>query len=113
MPLRLVLRRFGLLCVLPCALLCLLLLTGCGGGKISRSNYEKVRTGMTEEDVEAVLGPGKDVTVAPPKDPKAPKPPAVPGMPANAKIKVWQDGDRSITVVFGNGKVDRKSSKGL
>src|SRR5947208_16596631 len=100
-----VLRRLGISSALLSLLFLTPVLTGCGGGKVSRSNFEKVHTGMAEEDVVAILGPGKDVTAAPPKDPKAPKPPVVPGLPANAKTKVWQDGDRSIAVTFANGKV--------
>lgn len=108
-----VVRRLGIPCALYSLLLLTPVLTGCGGGKVSRSNYEKVHTGMTEEDVIAVLGPGKDVAATPPKDPKAPRTPAVPGLPANAKTTVWQDGDRSIAVTFANGKVVQKKSTGF
>src|SRR5438270_13621469 len=45
----------------PTALLCCLLLAGCGGkGKPTKANFDKVVTGMSETEVDALLGPSTE-----------------------------------------------------
>ena len=74
-------------------------LAGCGGS-VSQSNYDKVQTGMTEDQVTSVLGAGKEQSGG-----------GIAGM--SAKILMWQDGNKSITVSFMNGKVVTKAENGL
>jgi len=38
-------------------LLALALLAGCGADVVTRSNYDRLRPGMTRAEVEAILGP--------------------------------------------------------
>ena len=84
---------------------------GCGGG-VSQSSYDKVTTGMTQAQVEAILGTGKEQTsssMATP--PMAVGGMSVPGM--STKTLTWQDGSKSITVVFKDDKVFTKAESGL
>lgn len=77
--------------------LCLALLTSCDGGKPREDRYPDVKMGMTESEVEALLG----------------KPDST--ADADGKIsKTWKmDVDkRVITITFKDGKVEGKSSRG-
>lgn len=101
-----------------------LLLPACGGSKVSKANYEKVATGMTEAEVEAILGPGEEQSSVSLETPdvkigggtvdgvKIPEAKAQ-GMKMSGKQKVWKDGTRIITVQFINGKVSGKGQMGL
>ena len=84
-------------------------LTGCGGS-VSQSNYDKVNTGMTQAQVEDILGKGKEqASTAMPGVGAGGM--SVPGM--SAKVLQWQDGSKSITVTFMNDKVVSKAQNGL
>jgi hypothetical protein len=80
------------------ALLCATLLLSCSS-KISRENFDKVRIGMAEEEVTALLGSpteSSSITVG-----------SVGGTTAT-----WKTGGVSITIQFVNGKVVAKAFSG-
>ena len=83
--------------------LTLSVLPGCGS-KVSKSNYDKVKTGMTRAEVEGVLGKGTE---------KAGVGGAIGEIAGSAKILTWTDGDKTITVTFLNDKVTAKVQQGL
>jgi hypothetical protein len=93
--------RFRCLAVL--AVTCSLLLAGCGS-KVSKSNYDKITTDMTEEQVKAVMGEPTE---------QQSQSAALPGMALSAKKLVWKDGNKAITVDILNGKVAAKASNGV
>jgi hypothetical protein len=85
------------------------MLAGCNresstGSKLSKDNLAKLKEGMTQAQVEEILGPG-DVggTVDIGK----------PGRPLPSKTEVWKDGPKSITVVYANEKVKTITSNNL
>ena len=76
------------------------MLAGCGGSKVSKSNYDKISNDMTLAEVEKILGKGKQQTGG--------------GIgPLSAKVVQWADGDKTITVTFMNDKVTMKTQTGL
>ena len=83
--------------------LTLSVLPGCGS-KVSKSNYDKVKTGMTQAEVEGILGKGTE---------KAGVGGALGGIAGSAKVLTWTEGDKSITVTFLNDKVTAKVQQGL
>ena len=92
---------------------CCCLVSGCAKSKVTKENYDRVENGMTLEDVEAILGPGKlvgdgsliaaqvgvDVTGG--------------GRQSSAVEYVWESGNNSITVTFRQDKVAGKRSAGF
>jgi hypothetical protein len=83
-------------------LLICLLLPACKS-KITKANYEKIKEGMTLQEVEAILGEGT-------KQSDGAGIPAqfgvhVPAVNTRAETYVWESGDKSITVIFVDGKV--------
>jgi hypothetical protein len=100
-------RRNGVLII---ALLALLpaFAAGCGS-KISEPNYYKVQHGMTEEDVDDLLGPPHHEEVA--------APPATLSTATTRstarKVKTWTRGTLSIRVVFEDGRVVGRSADGM
>jgi hypothetical protein len=78
----------------------LVVLAACSKSKMTMANYEKVATGMSQQDVEAILGPGKEQGST-----------AVAG--TSAKVVTWQDGRKLISVTFVDGKVMSKTQFGL
>jgi hypothetical protein len=76
------------------------MLAGCGGPSVSQGNYDKIANGMTQAQVEKILGKGQDQAGA--------------GIARlSGKVVVWKDGDKSITVTFVNDKVTAKAQSGL
>jgi len=76
--------RLGLAVALVAWCLCL---AGCGS-KITRDNFDKIKTGMSRSDVEAILGsPTKTLG----DEKKA--------------IAVWKDDENQIKVAYEDGKV--------
>jgi hypothetical protein len=67
------------------------ILASCGGG-VNADNYARLKTGMSVEQVHAILGKPDDTTGG-----------GVAGLSGAAHV--WRDGDRSITVTFVNEKV--------
>ena len=91
------------------ALVCFLLLatgpalSGCGS-KISEANFYRVQYGMTEEDVEDLLGPPQKQTVTP----------SGPGESSEEqKSQWWTRGPLVIRVNFIGGKVAGRSADGI
>lgn len=80
------------------------LLVGCGGSKVSKSNFEKIQNGMTLAEVEKVLGKGTEAAGAGG---------ALGAVTGSAKIVSWTEGDKKITVTFANDKVVAKVQSGL
>jgi hypothetical protein len=91
----------------PCSVafivvLCLLI-TGCGS-KVNQANYDKIKNGMTEKEVEDILGKGEEQASAGGN---------ALGMSMSGKAKAWKDGTKLITVSFIDGKVTAKAQNGL
>ena len=84
---------------------------GCGS-KVDQSDYDKVNNGMTQAQVEGILGTDKEQSTNAAATPGVSVGGmSVPGM--SAKTVTWKDGDKTIIVVFTNDKVASKTSSGL
>ena len=81
---------------------------GCGS-KISEANYYRVQHGMTESEVEDLLGPAHDEQV----HTAAATTTAATTRPSADKIKSWTRGALTISVVFRDGVVVERSAKGI
>jgi tRNA A-37 threonylcarbamoyl transferase component Bud32 len=68
---------------------------------ITEGNFDKIENGMSEEQVESILGPGQEI---PNMDPTAKD---VKGK--SSKLKRWQRGGIRIVVIFSDGKVSMKN----
>jgi hypothetical protein len=75
-----------------------LAVAGCGNSNVSKENYEKIQLGMTEDQVVAILGPGEVL-------PRS--------VTEVAKMMIWTDGDKVITIGFDNGKVNFRGQRGV
>ena len=94
-------RKLAVACVLlPLAVVAL---SGCGS-KVTKGNFDQVKDGMTISEVQGLLGQGEKGSSAGI---------SVPGLTLTGDIYQWKDGDKSITVVFKDGKVVGKASQGL
>ena len=87
--------RLGLWMVL--AVLCLAL-PGCGGDKITKANFDQIKPGMSQAEVEAIVGTGttpqgSSVNLS------------MGGMTMNAKVVRYGDDKKNITIVYQEGKV--------
>ena len=82
---------------------------GCGS-KISEANYYRVQHGMTESEVEDLLGPAHDDQV---HTATATTTTAARTRPSADKIKSWTRGALTILVVFRDGVVVERSAKGI
>ncbi len=91
------------LCGMLLAGLALAVLPGCSS-KVSKSNYDKINTGMTVAEVEGILGKGTE---------EAGGGGAIGNLAGSAKVMSWKDGDKTITITFVNDKVTLKAQKGL
>ena len=80
-----------------------LMLGGCGA-KVSKSNYDKIKDGMTVSEVESILGKGTE---------QAGVAGTLGKLTGSGKIMVWKDGDKTITVTFKDDKVAAKVATGL
>lgn len=74
------------------------------GNKVTAENYAKVQTGMTQAEVEDILGSGTA---------KEGASGAIGDLTGSAGIVQWGDDEKGITISFVNGKVATKSQKGL
>ncbi|HET6428823.1 MAG TPA: outer membrane protein assembly factor BamE [Phycisphaerae bacterium] len=86
---------------------------GCGGKVVNKSNYDKIKMGMTVSQVEAILGKGQQKVETTGGLPPAPGMPGMPTMTTSASIMVWAEGKSTITVTFMDGKVAVKAQSGL
>lgn len=101
-----------ILFAIPC------LISGCGS-RINEGNYEAIETGMTEAEVEKLLGVGEeqasssidvpDQTMSIPGVGSF----SVSGMSSSGKSMVWKDGNRIISVMFLNNEVVSKAKFGF
>ena len=80
------------------------MLAGCGGSRVSKGNFDKLQNGMTQAEVEKILGKSAS---------QAGGGGAVAGITASGKILAWTDGEKKITVTFVNDKVVAKTQLGL
>jgi len=122
----------ALLSVVAALAVCVVL-SGCGG-KVTKDNYDKLKDGMTEKEVEDILGkPTETKEVDIPdagkmlddamgamggmmKDKMKDKGPKVElklETPKKAKESTWKSGSKEIKVVFWDGKLKTKNSTGL
>ena len=93
------------LCGLLATSLMMVTMVGCGKGvDVSKEAYDKVETGMTLAQVEAILGKGEL---------QAGGSGGIGGLTGSAKIYKWVDGDKTITITFANDKVKTKLQTGL
>ena len=88
-------RRRCRLRVVTLSLVICIGLVSCSGSKISQENFEKIQTGMTLAQVQAILGEATessslDVAVV------------------SGTVSKWKAGDVTITIQFFNGKVVSK-----
>lgn len=70
-------------------------LVGCSGSKITKENFDKIKLGMTQEEVQGILGP--------PTEASGIEIPVFSGT-----MSKWTKGDTVISVQFVNGKVVAK-----
>ena len=110
-------------------LLAAAMLAGGCGSKISEANYFRVRYGMSEEEVEELLGPAHEESSEPlPSLPADARPPSRAGAasdstpassrpastrPALRKLKAWSRDGITIRVVFEYGVVTGRSAEGI
>jgi hypothetical protein len=85
-------------------LVILVSVSGCIGSKITRANYDKISTGMKQSEVESVLGSGQK---------KESAGASLSMIGVSTEMMHWQDGDRTITIMFVNDQVMMKSQAGL
>jgi hypothetical protein len=79
-------------------------LAAAGCSKVSLDNYDKVETGMTQSEVEAILGAGNVENGGGA---------SIGDISLSGKILSWGSGKQQIKVTFANGKVISKSQSGL
>ena len=72
-----------------------LLIAGCGS-RISQHNYDKIKDGMTQQQVEAILGAASIQSSDPSSLPVMPAGPAS-GASASVKVLTWQEGPTRTT----------------
>jgi coenzyme F420-reducing hydrogenase gamma subunit len=72
-----------------------LTLGACAGSKISQENFEKIHTGMTMAQVQAILGEATESS-------------SVDVAVVSGAVAKWKRGDITITIQFFNGKVVAK-----
>jgi hypothetical protein len=70
------------------------LLAACGS-KVSAENFERIRTGMTQKDVVAILGEPTETSAI-----------SIAGL--SGGMATWRDGNTEISVQFLNDKVQAK-----
>lgn len=95
-----------------------LFLVGCGSA-VSKSNYDKIESGMAIKEVESILGKGEEQASSSINIPGQSI--SIPGggnistsgMSTSAKSMVWKDGSKVISIMFSDGKVMGKSQLGL
>lgn len=103
---------FLMLFALPC------LISGCGS-RINEGNYEAIKTGMTEAEVEGLLGVGEEQASSsidiPDQTMSIPGVGSMsfPGMSSSGKSMVWKNDNRIISVMFMNDKVVSKAKFGF
>jgi hypothetical protein len=95
-------NRLALVCVVLLGL-GIIMLAGCGS-KVTKSNFDQIKIGMTVAQVEAILGKGTESAGAAG---------TVAGLTGSGKVVTWKDGEKTITVTFANDKVVLTAASGL
>jgi SmpA / OmlA family len=97
-----------------------LLVSGCGGSKVTEDNADKITIGMTEKEVSNILGSPTETSEVEMPDMGAMlggmaggKMPGMPATPKKAKQATWKDGRKAIVVTFLDGKVVQKAATGF
>lgn len=96
------------------------LTAGCTG-KLTAENYTKVANGMTQAQVEGILGPGTEQASSGVAVPAMPAGVAstgatgigAPGTTVTTKVLVWRKGSKMITATFMNDQLVAKTQVGL
>lgn len=70
-------------------------LDGCARSKINKDNFDKIKLGMTQEEVQQILGPPTEATGL-----------EIPVF--SGTTSKWVQGDTTITIQFISGKVVAK-----
>ncbi len=70
-------------------------LTGCAPSKVNKDNFDKIRLGMTQEEVQGLLGPPTEAS-------------GLEVLVFSGTTAKWVQGDNTITIQFVNGKVVAK-----
>lgn len=81
-----------------------ILFVGCGRNQITKDNYSQIKTGMTIDEVEAILGSGTE---------QASSDASFGGISIDVKNMIWQNEDQIISITFSHGKVKAKTQMGL
>src|SRR5204862_2951835 len=104
-----------------------LAITGCGGA-VNQKNFEKLKIGMTSQEVQGILGKdGKEISsdevTALMREALTPKPGPSGKAPAGMKVELpdlsgargmrWGDDQKSITVIYAGDRVSRIFKKGF
>jgi hypothetical protein len=118
--------------VIATALTLCLFVPGCGKkARLTTTNYAKIYIGMPVEEVRSVLGKGEELEPTPRErpsgssvgaaaginmpapDPEAPK--LLPGITfaPEAKVMQWEEGKKTVQIMFVNGKVRVKEKDGF
>jgi hypothetical protein len=84
--------KYGILTVLLVGAFCL---AACGESRISQANFEKIQTGMSLMQVQAILGEPTEAS-------------SVDLAVFSGTVSKWRQGDVTITIQFVNGKVVAK-----
>ncbi|HKB04729.1 MAG TPA: hypothetical protein VKD90_21070 [Gemmataceae bacterium] len=101
------------------------LAAGCGGSPANQTNFERLKVGMTSQQVEGILGKGgKDVSsdevatlLREALAPKGGSPATGPKLElpdvSGARGVRWGDDKKSITVIYNGDRVSRIFKKGF
>lgn len=106
---------FGSLkCVRLMAILLVCLLLPACKSKVSKANYDKVKEGMSLEEVEKVLGKGEKET-GDGSNVAGQFGVAIPATPTSGggDVYTWESGDKTIRLTFRSGKLVHKASTGF
>ena len=99
--------------------------TGCGGSPANQTNFERLKVGMTSQQVEGILGKGgKEISseevatlLREALTPKGGSPAAGPKLElpdlSGARGVRWGDDKKSITVIYTGDRVSRIFKKGF
>ena len=80
------------------------------GQSLTMEKYQQISTGMTLEQVEAILGKGEEQASS---GVDMPDMPGMSGGSMTSQTYAWQSGTRVVTISFMNGKVVAKAQAGL
>ena len=104
---------------------CCLLAIGCGGSPANQTNFERLKVGMTSQQVEGILGKGgKEIgaeevatLIREALTPKGGSPAGGPKLElpdlSGARGVRWGDDKKSVTVIYTGDRVSRIFKKGF